>query len=230
MRKLKHIAGNRAMEVFGIFCKLLEIAGDSGKSTRGQLLNEDGKAADAQDLAFILDVPEEQISNAITVLLNPKLAWLIQTHSTDTKDNTIHTYTQGAGKVRENPDGPVHSRAPEDSEPTYFHERDIPPQPTDRPDDDELAEILEAWAEKLNRSMAAVPSKDRQTWSDHLAVHDKQWCLDAIAQANSPHAGVVAINHQDRLKALAHPMAEQDTEAMAELRRLDDARRKAADA
>lgn len=77
MRKLKAAAGDRAMEVFGVFHKFLEIAGDASKGNRGRLLNSDSldDPATAADLAFILDIPQEQIDYALTTLLN--IGWVL---------------------------------------------------------------------------------------------------------------------------------------------------------
>jgi len=76
MRRLKAAAGDRTMEVFGIFHKFLEIAADAGKGQRGHLLKSASldDPATASDLAFILDTPQTQIDNALTVLL--EIGWL----------------------------------------------------------------------------------------------------------------------------------------------------------
>ncbi len=103
MRKLTILAGDKKMEVFGIFAKLLEVAGDSRQEDRGKLLDDDGNPADAKALAFIIDVPEKQMVNALSVLTNQKLGWIIDTNSIDTQLNTIHTHTQGCGGSPEKP-------------------------------------------------------------------------------------------------------------------------------
>jgi len=77
-RRLKTIAGNKSMEVFGVFCKLLEIAGNQHRECRGCLLNEKGVPATTKDLAFILDIPLAQVENAISVMMNPDLRWVEQ--------------------------------------------------------------------------------------------------------------------------------------------------------
>lgn len=81
-RRLKSVAGDRTMEVFGIFCKLLEIAGDQKRGKRGILLNERDDPATAEDLAFILDVPAEQVKYAISVLSDKKVNWLVDNNTT----------------------------------------------------------------------------------------------------------------------------------------------------
>jgi hypothetical protein len=76
-RRLKEIAGPTAMEVFGIFCKFLELAGNHRRELRGRLLNEKGKPATVKELAFILDIPIEQVENAIETLTDPELCWIV---------------------------------------------------------------------------------------------------------------------------------------------------------
>lgn len=44
-RRLKSVSGDRTMEVFGYFCKFLEIAGNQKRGQRGVLLNEKNQPA-----------------------------------------------------------------------------------------------------------------------------------------------------------------------------------------
>ena len=81
-RRLKSVAGDRTMEVFGYFCKFLEIAANQKRGKRGFLLNEKNQPATAEDLAFILDVPLEQVENALRVLSDEKVAWITYNNST----------------------------------------------------------------------------------------------------------------------------------------------------
>lgn len=90
-RRLKSIAGKRTMEVFGFFCKFLEISGNQKRGQRGFLLNEKDQPANAEDLAFILDVPVEQVENAIKVLSDKKVGWLKNNNTT--QHNTIQHNT-----------------------------------------------------------------------------------------------------------------------------------------
>lgn len=84
-RKLVILAGERTMEVFGVFCKFLEIAGDSRNDRRGMLrLERDGEPATIEDLSFLMSVPVEQIEYALKVLTDKKLGWL----SSDISDST----------------------------------------------------------------------------------------------------------------------------------------------
>jgi len=68
-RKLLQIAGvNKAMQVFGIFQKFLEIAGDAKREDRGFL-------PASNELAFLIGVSESQVKHAIEVML--KLNWIV---------------------------------------------------------------------------------------------------------------------------------------------------------
>lgn len=67
-RRLISIAGReKAMEVFGIFLKCLEIAGDAKRGERGILPS-------IKELSFLIDVPDSQVVNAIDVMI--KLNWI----------------------------------------------------------------------------------------------------------------------------------------------------------
>lgn len=90
-RRLKSVAGDRTMEVFGYFCKFLEIAGNQKRGQRGVLLNEKNKPATTEDLAFILDVPVEQVKNAIKVLSDKKVGWLINNNTTQYNSTQLNT-------------------------------------------------------------------------------------------------------------------------------------------
>ncbi len=87
-RRLKSVAGDKTMEVFGYFCKFLEIAGDQKRGQRGVLLNEKNQPATAEDLAFILDVPIKQVENAIGILSDKRVGWLKNTNSTNSTNTT----------------------------------------------------------------------------------------------------------------------------------------------
>ncbi len=106
-RRLKTLAGKKTMEVFGLFCKFLEIAGNQPKCSRGKLLNEHDEPATPQDLAFILDVPVGQISNAIKVLSDKAVGWLACNTENITQLNTTQYNTiQGAGDLQKSPENP----------------------------------------------------------------------------------------------------------------------------
>lgn len=107
-RRLKSVAGKRTVEVFGFFCKFLEIAGNQKSEQRGILLNEKNKPATIEDLAFILDVPVKQVENAVRVLSDEKVGWI--TYNNLIKPNlTQHKGPGKSGKIRENPANPGES-------------------------------------------------------------------------------------------------------------------------
>ena len=94
-RRLKQKAKGKTMEVFGIFCKLLELSADQNFETRGQLLSEKGTPADAKDLSFIFDIPESQISNALNILSSPDVGWITDDYV------TLRNVTDDSERVRE---------------------------------------------------------------------------------------------------------------------------------
>ena len=63
---------------FGFFIKLLEIAGCEPGGKRGVLYNEKGKPATAEDLAFILHIDFNLMTNALFCLLHESVAWIIE--------------------------------------------------------------------------------------------------------------------------------------------------------
>ena len=72
-RKLIQVAGVReAPAVFGIFCKLLEIAADAKRDERGYVDD-----SPEEPLAFVLGLDREQVANALAVLSSPALRWLV---------------------------------------------------------------------------------------------------------------------------------------------------------
>lgn len=105
-RRLQQLCGERFMEVFGIFCKLLEISGDQVRDFRGKLLNENDQEATIDDLAFIIGIPGEQVAFALDKLcvsgwvLNDSAA-LNSTKPNSTQLNlTQHKGTEISGKTR----------------------------------------------------------------------------------------------------------------------------------
>lgn len=98
-RRLQAIAGSKFMEIFGIFCKFLEISGNQDRGKRGELLNEKENPASVSDLAFIIGCPAKQIENAIGCLC--QIGWV----TNSTKHNIIqHNTTQAPRKSRELPE------------------------------------------------------------------------------------------------------------------------------
>ena len=99
-RRMKTAAGTKAMEVFGIFCKFLEISGNQPRGKRGVLLNENDQPASIDDLAFILDIPVKQVENAINVLCMENVGWLTNTtqlNSTNTTNTRVRKFPGKSG-------------------------------------------------------------------------------------------------------------------------------------
>ncbi len=93
-RRLKQAAGPKTMEVFGMFCKFLEIAGDQPRDRRGDLLNERDNPATHDDLAFILDVPVAQITYAVQVL--SKIGCIAATEEKETQEEANSTQVKSS--------------------------------------------------------------------------------------------------------------------------------------
>jgi hypothetical protein len=94
------------LEVFGIFCKLLEISGNQPREQRGSLLNEKDEAATIADLAFIVGVTDEQAVFAVESLC--QLGWISNNDTTSlktTKLNTtqLNTTAQAPARTRKRP-------------------------------------------------------------------------------------------------------------------------------
>jgi len=73
---MQDLAGEKAFEVFGLFHKFLEIAGDEVGGKRGILLNSRGNPATSKDLAIMLNFPQDKIEYALEILTNEKICWL----------------------------------------------------------------------------------------------------------------------------------------------------------
>lgn len=69
-RRLLAVAGKDSAAVFGIFCKLLELAADSERENRGYL--EDSETT---PLSFVLGLPEPQVKLALDVCC--QLGWIV---------------------------------------------------------------------------------------------------------------------------------------------------------
>jgi len=217
MRKLKHLAGDRSMEVFGLFCKFLEISGDLPRHLRGQLLNENDKPATIKELAFIFDVPIAQIEHALKILTDEKLGWLIQDNSIDTQPNTYSRLPETPGNLQETPDiDDVHFRRPIQEQ----------PESQDTSGDPDLIEVLDAWAAKFHIVRERILAKDRTSWVKAVPFHGKQWCLDCIRDGDSVHAGVNIVNKEKAENDIT-PQQRQHRATLAEIERHDAEQRKA---
>lgn len=109
-RRLQQACGKRFLEVFGIFCKFLEISGNEPREKRGSLYNEKDEAATIEDIAFILGATEEQVRFAVDRLC--QLGWVLDDGEQErkepkertTKGNTIkHKAPEISGKTRKSP-------------------------------------------------------------------------------------------------------------------------------
>lgn len=83
-RRLQQACGNRFMEVFGIFCKFLEISGNEPREKRGSLYNEKDEPATIEDIAFILGATEEQVQFAVDKLC--ELGWVLDDGQQERKE------------------------------------------------------------------------------------------------------------------------------------------------
>jgi len=93
-RRLQQACGERFMEVFGIFCKFLEISGNQPRDKRGGLLNEKDEPATIDDLAFIIGVSVEKIRFAIKSLCD--IGW-VNSDNTTQLNSIKHNSTQHKG-------------------------------------------------------------------------------------------------------------------------------------
>ena len=76
-RYLLAVAGDLAPAVFGVFHKLLEIAGaEPGDRRDGTIRNQHGQPASVEDLAFIMGFPLEIVARSIEVLCDSRLGWV----------------------------------------------------------------------------------------------------------------------------------------------------------
>jgi hypothetical protein len=221
MRKLKMLAEDAAMEVFGIFAKLLEVSGDSRHENRGKLLNEDGNPATAKDLAFILDITDRQMEYALKILTDEKLGWITETNSTQT-DTKTYTYTQDVLPLPETPgnsrETPLSQTCPDDIT-TYQRKQDIPPEQPN----EEVAQVMEAWLAKIGKGWHNCPKPLRELAQTQAEIHVPSrglaWCLAAVASQPGPHLGVMFVNHS-KTTDIPKTAAELRTEAdLAELAR-----------
>lgn len=93
-RRLQQACGKRFMEVFGIFCKLLEISGDQIRDRRGSLYNEKDEPATTGDLAFMIGIPVEQVEHAISKLFDVDWISCDEQKKSNQKKRTQHNITQ----------------------------------------------------------------------------------------------------------------------------------------
>jgi len=101
--KMGRLVGNeRRLEVFGLFCKLLEIAADQPPELRGAILNADDLPATESDIAEIVGAPPEITHQALADLV--AVGWLTRIDcrpETDT-DTVSRILAHPRGYPREN--------------------------------------------------------------------------------------------------------------------------------
>lgn len=73
---LQEKTGDRAFEVFGLFIKFTEIAGDDIGGNRGKLLNARGNPATPKDIAQMLSFPQDKIEYALEALTSDEICWM----------------------------------------------------------------------------------------------------------------------------------------------------------
>lgn len=99
---MQRIAGGRAYEVFGVFQKLLEIAGQSDKDTRGVLLDHRGKPADNSDLAHMLRTKQDVVDYAMRILTDPDVEWVEEIDSRKIREFPEKAGRGNCGKLVDN--------------------------------------------------------------------------------------------------------------------------------
>lgn len=75
-RRLNQMAGDDAPAVFGVFCKLMEIAADNKADLRGWIVDTDGTPLTTRDLSEILMWSEAVISLSLNILSSNGLRWI----------------------------------------------------------------------------------------------------------------------------------------------------------
>ena len=107
-RMMKQAAGDDCYMVFGIFCKLLEVAACLPEGKRGWLLDHRHQPATIGYLAFALDFDKKQLTTALDILV--KIGWLSY-EEIDEKILTNCTNTgNGRGKPRQSGGIPPNGR------------------------------------------------------------------------------------------------------------------------
>ncbi len=91
-RKLLAIAGRDALEVFGIFHKLMEIAASQPRNRRGVIRES------VSELSYIIGVDEGRIEKALSVLCDNDLRWLTQLSESSEDSESCPTFGK-LGKI-----------------------------------------------------------------------------------------------------------------------------------
>lgn len=71
------VAGKNSASIFGVFCKLLEIAADGNIEARGLLVDRRGNSLDAEGISRISGFSVSDIRKALVVLTDSRVGWLV---------------------------------------------------------------------------------------------------------------------------------------------------------
>ena len=92
-KRLRAVCGNKnVLATFGLFAKLLELAGDQTSSNRGKILNEKCLPADEKYMSLIWSIPEEDVSEHLKKLR--EVGWISEKE---------YETPEVSGKLRETP-------------------------------------------------------------------------------------------------------------------------------
>ena len=106
-RRLLAQAGDRSMEVLGVFGKLLELAADQPRYKRdGTIYNDKDLPATIEDISFDIGAPVDQIENALTILC--ARGWVVKEESEEIGNQQespqiVRTITDESGILRNLP-------------------------------------------------------------------------------------------------------------------------------
>lgn len=104
-RRLQQVCGERFMEVFGTFCKFLEISGNQPRDKRGSLLNEKDEPATVADLAFLVGISNEQVLFALQKLC--EIGWVKSDNTTELNSTQLNTIKHKGPEISGKPGKPT---------------------------------------------------------------------------------------------------------------------------
>ncbi|MFA5291610.1 MAG: hypothetical protein WC496_01100 [Phycisphaerae bacterium] len=89
-REMLQKAAGKGMMVFGVFCKLLELAANQPRNYRGWLLDTKGVPLTAERIAFALCCDAGDIDFALQVLTDKDIGWILEKdfHTEQTKSDS----------------------------------------------------------------------------------------------------------------------------------------------
>lgn len=176
------------LEIFGIWCLLLEYATDQKPQFRGQLLNHQDQPATLEEICCDLDLDgqEEKLQGAISILIS--LGWMSSTHLVGPESDQVRTESDNTPSKC----SVVESRGGEAVGPS-------PPPPESPPLDILLLQRLcQAWADRTHQSVT-TSSADGITIEHWLKFKSWEWILEAIEKADQPSlkASLVAAKQRE---------------------------------